>query len=189
MWALLSFAVRQGFVTTNPISATRPFKVYTDGFHSWIEEEIALFETKQRGGHARVIGPQHIKTKRLLVTQEKTGTTVSLSILAPLVESEWPRDPPRLSFAKRTRETFQSERLRQQVPAMVRCGGTCALPAHGVRKAAPRGFDKAGCSDQQIKAWTGHTAGSEVSRCTATADQSLLSDATAELLMATLTSS
>jgi len=58
--------------------------------------------------------------------------------------------------------------------------------AHGLRKAAARRFAEAGCSIQQIKAWTGHTTDSEVSRYTAAADQTLLSDAAAELLMANL---
>lgn len=57
---------------------------------------------------------------------------------------------------------------------------------HGLRKAAARRFAEAGCSNQQIKAWTGHTTDSEVSRYTAAADQTLLSDAAAELLMANL---
>jgi integrase len=64
-----------------------------------------------------------------------------------------------------------------------------ALPncsAHGLHKAAARRFAEAGCSNQQIKACTGHTTDSEVARYTAAADQTLLSDAAAELLMANL---
>src|SRR3546814_2452913 len=55
--------------------------------------------------------------------------------------------------------------------------------AHGLRKAAARRFAEAGCSNQQIKAWNGHTTASEVSRYTAAADQQALSDAAAEMLM------
>src|SRR5690606_33249672 len=58
--------------------------------------------------------------------------------------------------------------------------------AHGLRKAAARRFAEAGCSNQQIKSWTGHTTDSEVSRYTAAADQQALSDDAGEMLMANL---
>jgi integrase len=58
--------------------------------------------------------------------------------------------------------------------------------AHGLRKAAARRFAEAGCSNQQIKAWTGHTTDSEVARYTAAVDQQAMSDAAGEMLMANL---
>ncbi len=85
-------------------SSLRARKVDTEGFHTWTEEEIAVFEerhpigtkarlafdlmlwTGQRGGDARVMGPQHLRNKRLHVTQEKTGVTISLPVLAPLAK-------------------------------------------------------------------------------------------------------
>ena len=48
--------------------------------------------------------------------------------------------------------------------------------AHGLRKAAARRLAEAGCSNQQIKAVTGHKTDKEVSRYTAAADQSRLAD-------------
>ena len=33
-------------VGTNPVLATRPYKVESDGFHTWTEDEIALFEER-----------------------------------------------------------------------------------------------------------------------------------------------
>lgn len=59
--------------------------------------------------------------------------------------------------------------------------------AHGLRKAAARRFAEAGCSNQEIKAWTGHTTDSEVARYTAAADQRTLSDTAATKLLANLT--
>ena len=53
-------------------------------------------------------------------------------------------------------------------------------------ESAARRFAEAGCSNQQIKSWTGHTTDSEVSRYTAAADQQALSDAAGEMLMANL---
>jgi len=56
----------------------------------------------------------------------------------------------------------------------------------GLRKAAARRFVEARCSNQQIKAWTGHTTDSEIARDTAAVDQQRMSDATAEMLLANL---
>ena len=203
--ALMKFAIRQGFVATNPIVATRPYKVESDGFHTWTEEEIALFEdrhavgtkarlafdlmlwTGQRGGDARVMGPQHIRNKRLVVTQEKTGATVSLPILAPLAQSIMAiRSGAMVLLLSEHGKPFSRKGFGNKFRQWCDEAGLPHCSAHGLRKAAARRFAEAGCSNQQIKAWTGHTTDSEVSRYTAAADQALLSDAAAELLMANL---
>jgi len=48
--------------------------------------------------------------------------------------------------------------------------------AHGLRKAAARRLAEAGCSNQQIKAITGHKTDKEVARYTAAADQIRLAE-------------
>ncbi len=203
--ALMQFAIRQGMATTNPVIATKPYKVDSTGFHTWTEDEIAQYQarhpvgtkarlaldlmlwTGQRGGDARVMGPQHVKNKRLLVTQEKTGAVVSLPVLPALAASiiaaktgalvfllsEHGKPYSRKSFGQRFRKWCDEAGLPQ-------------CTAHGLRKSAARRFAEAGCSNQQIKAWTGHTTDSEVSRYTAAADQQALSDSAGEMLMANL---
>ena len=203
--ALMSFAIRQGFVATNPVLATRPYKVESEGFHTWTEEEIAAFEerhpvgtkarlafdlmlwTGQRGGDARVLGPQHLRNKRLQVTQEKTGATVSLPVLAPLAESIMAaRSGAMVFLISEHAKPFSRKGFGNKFRQWCDEAGLPHCSAHGLRKAAARRFAEAGCSNQQIKAWTGHTTDSEVSRYTAAADQTLLSDSAAELLMANL---
>jgi integrase len=56
--------------------------------------------------------------------------------------------------------------------------------AHGLRKAAARRLAEAGCSNQLIKAWTGHKGDSEVALYTRDADQIALSDQAGARLMA-----
>ncbi|MDQ1232126.1 tyrosine-type recombinase/integrase [Sphingomonas sp. SORGH_AS_0879] len=203
--ALMKFAVRIDMASTNPVAATRPFKVEGKGFYTWSEEDIAAYEarhplgttarlafdlmlwTGQRGGDARVMGPGHIRERRLVVTQEKTGVVVSLPILAPLAESI-------LATPLRGLVFVMSEHSRPYTPKgfgnKVRqwCdeAGLPRCSAHGLRKAAARRFAEAGCSNQQIKAWTGHTTDSEVARYTAAANQQVLSDAAGEQLLANL---
>jgi len=203
--ALMNYGIRQGFVGSNPVLATRLYKVETEGFHTWTEEEIALFEerhllgtkarlafdlmlwTGQRGGDARVMGPQHLRNKRLHVTQEKTGATVSLPVLSPLAESIIAvRSGAMVFLISEHGKPFSRKGFGNKFRQWCDEAGLPHCSAHGLRKAAARRFAEAGCSNQQIKAWTGHTTDSEVARYTAAADQTLLSDAAAELLMANL---
>ena len=203
--ALMRFAVRIDLARENPVAATRPYKVAGDGFHPWTEDEIAKYEathaigtmarlafdlmlwTGQRGGDARLIGPQHVRDNRLFVTQEKTGVSVSLPMLAPLRLSIASAASGEMVFVignhgkPFTRKGF-GNKMRQWCDE----AGLPHCASHGLRKAAARRFAEAGCSNQQIKSWTGHTTDSEVSRYTASADQRLLSDQASKLLMANL---
>lgn len=203
--ALMQFAIRQGLTEKNPVSATRPFKIEGDGFHAWNEDEIAAYEkrhpigtmarltfdlllwTGQRGGDIRTLGPGHVQRKRITLKQEKTGAHVSLPILPPLAESilatpskalvfilsDHGKPYSRAGFGNRFRDWCDQAGLR-------------GCSAHGLRKAAARRFAEAGCTNQQIKSWTGHTTDSEVSRYTKSADQQILSDEAADMLMANL---
>lgn len=203
--ALMQFAIRQGMANTNPVAATRPFKIEGGGFHTWNEDEIAAYEgrhplgtkarlaldlmlwTGQRGGDARVMGPGSIRDKRLVVTQEKTGVTVSLPILAPLASSILAAPSGALVFLiSEHGKPFSRKGFGNKMRQWCDEAGLPQCSAHGLRKAASRRFAEAGCSNQQIKAWTGHTTDSEVSRYTAAADQQALSDAAADLLLANL---
>lgn len=203
--ALMQFAIRQGLAKLNPVDATRPFKVEGGGFHTWSEDEIAAYErthvvgtmarlafdlllfTGQRGGDVRLLGPGHVRDKRITLTQEKTGVTVSLPILPPLATSILATPSRAMVFVLNglgrpfTRKGF-GNRFRAWCDEAILPG--CS--AHGLRKAAARRFAEAGCSNQQIKSWTGHTTDSEVARYTAAADQKTLSDEAGDMLMANL---
>lgn len=203
--ALMQFAIREGLATENPVVATKPYKVDSAGFHTWTEDEIAQFEahhpigskarlaldlmlwTGQRGGDARVMGPQHVKNKRLLVTQQKTGATVSLPILPALAASIVAAKPGALVFLLSEHgKPYSPKGFGNKFRQWCDEAGLPQCSAHGLRKAAARRFAEAGCSNQQIKAWTGHTTDSEVSRYTAAADQQSMADAAGEMLMANL---
>lgn len=203
--ALMKFAIRQGMATTNPVTATKPYRIEGGGFHTWSEEEIALYEarhpvgtkarlaldlmlwTGQRGGDARVMGPQHIRDKRLIVTQEKTGATVSLPIMPALAKSIMATKSGALVFlTSELGKPYSRKGFGNKIRQWCDEAGLPQCSAHGLRKAAARRFAEAGCTNQQIKSWTGHTTDSEVARYTAAADQKALSDAAAGLLMANL---
>lgn len=203
--ALMQFAIRQGLAKLNPVDATRPFKVDGDGFHTWSEDEISAYEAKhpigtmarlafdlliftgQRGGDVRLLGPGNVRDKRITLTQEKTGVTVSLPILPPLAASILATPSHALIFVINGRgRPFTRKGFGNRFRAWCDEAGLPKCSAHGLRKAAARRFAEAGCSNQQIKSWTGHTTDSEVARYTAAADQKMLSDEAGEKLMANL---
>jgi integrase len=176
-------------------------------FHTWSEEEIARYEarhpigtkgrlgldlmlwTGQRGGDVRVLGPGNVRNRRLIVVQEKGQgkVTVSLPILAPLAQSIMSTKSGAMVFLlSEHNKPFSSKGFGNKVRQWCDEAGLPQCSAHGLRKAAARRFAEAGCSNQQIKSWTGHTTDSEVACYTAAADQKLLSDSAAELLMANL---
>lgn len=203
--ALMGFAQRLGMANTNPVALTKPYKVKGQGFHTWTEEEIAAYEnchhvgtvarlafdllllTGQRSGDVRQLGPQHVKNKRIIFEQEKTGAAMSLPILPPLAASIMATKSGALVFILNqhgkpfSRKGF-SNKMRQWCDE----AGLPICTAHGLRKAAARRFAEAGCTNKQIKAWTGHTTDSEIARYTAAADNEQLSDAAGEKLMANL---
>lgn len=202
---LMKFAIRIGMTRENPVAAVRPLKVKGGGFHTWNDDEIATFESRhpvgtiarlafdlliwtgQRGGDVRLLGPGHVRGKRLVVTQEKTGAVVSLPILPPLAASILATPTRGLVFLLSEHgKPYSVKGFGNKFRDWCDQAGLGHCSAHGLRKAAARRFAEAGCSNQQIKAWTGHTTDSEVARYTAAASQELLADAAAELLMANL---
>ncbi|HUD95069.1 tyrosine-type recombinase/integrase [Sphingobium sp.] len=203
--ALMQFAIRQGMAKVNPVDATRPFKVESEGFHTWSEEEIAAYEAKhalgtvarltfdlllftgQRGGDVRLMGPGQVRNKRITLKQEKTGVTVSLPVLPPLAASILATPSGAMVFIVNSLgRPFTRKGFGNRFRAWCDEAGLSECSAHGLRKAAARRFAEAGCSNQQIKSWTGHTTDSEVARYTAAADQKMLSDEAGDMLMANL---
>jgi integrase len=99
---LLDYAITLRIRTDNPVRVTKPYRIKTNGFHTWTEEEIAAFEarhplgtkarlalalmlwTGQRRSDAIRMGRQHVAKGRLRVRQQKTDTALSLPILPPL---------------------------------------------------------------------------------------------------------
>jgi integrase len=101
---------------------------------------------------------------RLLVTREKTGRVVSLPVLPALAASIIAAKTGALVFllsehGKPYSRKGSGNKVRQWCDE----AGLPQCSAHGLRKFAARRFAEAGSSNQQIKAWTGHTTDSEIS--------------------------
>ena len=204
---LMHYAVRLEYISHNPVTSTKPYKIDGDGHHSWTDEEIARYEarhplgtnarlyfdlllwTGQRRGDVRTLGRQHIKSGRFSLTQEKGGhkKQIDIPILAPLAESLLATQTGDLCFIVSNKGTpYSANSIGNIMRDWCNQAGLKHCSAHGLRKAAARRFAEAGCTNQEIKAWTGHTTDSEVSRYTKGASNRRLSDAAANKLLANL---
>lgn len=135
----------------------------------------------------RQLGTANIRGGRVELVQSKTGKFVSVPIMPALAASILAADATGETFVlTEFGKRFSAAGFGNKVRQWCTEAGLTGCSAHGLRKAAARRFAEAGCSNQEIKAWTGHTTDFEVARYTAAADQLTLSNAAAQKLLANL---
>ncbi|MDP2355219.1 MAG: tyrosine-type recombinase/integrase [Beijerinckiaceae bacterium] len=193
--ALMGFALDIGLRLDDPTIRLRGFRNTGDGYHTWTDEELAIFEarhpigtkarlayalmlcTGQRRSDAVTMGWQHVADNKVAVRQQKTSARLKIRVHRDL--------QPVLDAAPRDNLTFLVTEYGKPFTAAGfggwfrdRCdeAGLPQCSAHGLRKAAARRLAEAGCTNQQIKAITGHKTDREVARYTAAADQERLAD-------------
>lgn len=192
---LMRFAMDGGWREDDPTVRIRGFKIVSDGFHTWTEEEIAKFierhpagskahlalslmlNTGSRRSDVVTMGWQHVEGDRIRVKQQKTKTLLSIPMHAELRAAI--DKTPRSNMTFLVTEYGQPHSVKAFGAWFKKRATEAALEhctPHGLRKAAARRLAEAGCSNQQIKAITGHKTDREVSRYTAAADQVRLSD-------------
>lgn len=192
--AMMAYAVEEGWRKDDPTRGIKRVKNRSDGFHTWTEGEIAMFEarhpigskarlalalllyTAQRRSDVVRMGRQHIRDGAVHVRQQKTGATLAIPLhpaLATIIEATPSEHLTFLttSFGKSFTAPGFGNWFRE------RCNEAnlprhCA--AHGLRKAACRRLAEAGCSANVIAAISGHATLTEVARYTKAAAQELL---------------
>jgi integrase len=199
---LFEHAVAINMLDANPAANVAKFRTESDGFHTWTEDEVARFEAHhpvgskarlalallllgQRRGDTVRMGWQHIEDDAIAVQQEKTGAR----LLIPLHLSPSLREA--LASVSKTSLTFLvtpsgapyappgfTHWFRKQCNA----AGLPQCSAHGLRKLVATRLANAGCSEEEIKAITGHKSPSEVARYTKARDQKRLGQAAADKL-------
>lgn len=199
--AVFRLAMDMEWRSDDPTTAVRGYKLPGDGFHTWTEEQIAQYETRhgpgtkarralyialyagQRRSDAVLMGKHNRDGNRIRVRQEKTGAFLSIP-MHPNLAAELDAAPEgdmlylmteygKPHSAKAFGMWFQ-KRVEEAGLPTGKVENSCGY--HGLRKAAARRLAEAGCTNQQIKAITGHKTDREVSRYTAAADQITLSD-------------
>ena len=188
---LMALTVEEGFRRDNPMLGMKaPFRIKSEGYYTWTEEEIAHFEarhpidsmarlamglmlfTGQRRSDVVTIGWQHVTQGRIKVRQQKTTKLLEIPVHSELwkVLEAAPRD--NLTFLMTTRgEPFTPAGLGNWFRQRCDEAGLGRCSAHGLRKAAARRMAEAGCTNAQIKAVTGHRTDAEVSRYVREAEQ------------------
>lgn len=125
------------------------------------------------------IGPQNVKDGRLVFTQKKTGKRLDLPIIPELAEALAGFEIKHLTFIVTEHgRPFTDAGFGNWFGDRCKAAGVPGR-AHGLRKAAARRLAEAEATQQQIKAFTGHSSVAEVARCTAAASQPRLADAAA----------
>jgi integrase len=192
---LMALAVDEGWRKDDPTVGVKGFSQKTEGFHTWSEDEILAYEqrhpigstarlalalmlfTGQRRSDAVKMGQQHLDGSRIKVRQQKTGAQLSIPLHPALdaILSLLPRDRFTFIITEQGRP-FSAAGFGNKMRDWCDQAGLPQCSAHGLRKAAARRLAEAGCTNQQIKAITGHTTDTEVARYTAAANQELLAD-------------
>jgi integrase len=187
---ILSYAVAQGMLDSNPAAGIKKYRSQGEGHHSWSESEVAQFEqrhpvgskarlalalglyTAQRKGDCLRMGWQHVTGDIIAVRQQKTDAALLIPMHPQLVAA--------LASVPRTNLTFlMTEHGALFTPNGFgnwwrdRCNeaGLRHCSFHGLRKAAATRLANAGCSVNQVKAITWHRSLAEVARYTKAADQ------------------
>jgi len=192
--SLCTFAVKRGFLKSDPTANIKSRSVKSDGFHTWTDDEIAQYEahhaigtkprlalalllyTAQRRSDVVKMGRQHIKDGTITVKQEKTGASLAIPVHAHL--QAMLDATPSVNLTLLTTATGKpysgnhfSESFREWCDA---AGLPQRCKPHGLRKAACRRLAEAGCSGNEIMAISGHATLKELVRYTAAADQARL---------------
>ncbi|MBK1793407.1 tyrosine-type recombinase/integrase [Devosia sp. WQ 349] len=193
--AIFGLAIDLEWRGDDPTISVKGYKIDGDGFHTWTEDQITQYEqahgpgTKarralyialyagQRRSDAVQMGKQNRRGNRIDVRQEKTGAYLSIP-LHPALAAELDAAPEGdlLYLMTEYGKPHSAKAFGNWFQKRVQEASLDGCTYHGLRKAAARRLAEAGCTNQQIKAITGHKTDREVSRYTAAADQITLSD-------------
>lgn len=196
---LFGYGAGAGYMNSNPARDIPYFSSHSDGIHTWTEAEIAQFERchpidskprlamaimlylGQRRSDAIRLGRQHLRDGYLEFTQHKNRARAAVSLkikihpkLHQIIEANGAGNLQFIvtEFGKPFSDAGFGNRFRKwcDEASLPQCS------AHGLRKAAATRLAEAGCTDQEIKAITGHRTSKEVSRYTKAADQKRLGE-------------
>ena len=199
---LFEHAIAINMITNNPAADIKKFRTQSDGFHTWTEAEVLQFEayhpvgskarlalalllTAQRRSDVVRMGWQHIVDGSITVKQEKTGAPllIPIDIDPSLVKSLRSEPKTNMTFlVTRFGAPFTPAGFSNWFRAKCDEAGLPQCSAHGLRKLVATRLANIGCSEEEIKAITGHKSSSEVARYTKARNQKRLAESAADKL-------
>lgn len=169
--------------TFNPVQDTRPPKAETEGYHRWTELELAQFEERhplgtkprlafalllygaQRSADVRFLTRHAVADGRIRLKQSKTSNAVDVPVVEPLrVALEAGPLGSLMVLENRDGKPFSAKGFYNMVKRACIAAELSHCSAHGLRKAAARRLQEAGCSDEEGMAITGHKSVREYRR-------------------------
>lgn len=201
MKRLFALAVKQEMRPDNPALLTEAYRSESEGWHTWTEEEIAVFEarwplgtrprlamalllyTGQRRGDAIQLGRQHIWNGRVRLRQTKGGRWLTIPLHSALRAAIEAMPHDHLTFLVTAfGSPFTSAGFGNWFREQCDAAGLPQCSAHGLRKAMSRRLAEAGATNLQGRAVTGHKTDRMFAHYAERADQArLATDAMANL--------
>lgn len=195
MRLLMRFAVENGLRRDDPTVGIRKVTIKSDGFHTWSEDEIAMFEARwpvgttqrlafdlllhsgQRSADVRQLTKANLDDQLLLVRQQKTREYLQIPI-GPQLRASLDTIPEGQVMLLLTSfgRPFTEKGFGNYIKRAAAFAGLPHCSAHGLRKSAATRLAEAGCTEHQIMSITGHKTSKEVMRYTAAARQGLLAE-------------
>jgi integrase len=196
---LFEHAIAVNLMTSNPAAEVRKFKTQSDGFRAWSELDVAKFVARHPAGSRALLalallltgqrrsdivrlGWQNITDGAIAIKQVKTGAPLLIPLdIDPLL-------PEALASAPRTNMTFLVTKsgapfspggFTNWFRSKCNEAGLLECSAHGLRKLVATRLADIGCSEDEIKAITGHKSSSEVARYTKARNQKRLAESAA----------
>lgn len=206
---LLTWAVEQELVTSNPARDVPRLRTSAEGFHAWSLEEIARFEarwpigTKERLAFALFrylgvrrsdavrLGKQHIRERegksyiRFTAEKGKRQSPVTLELPVPPVLGAIINDSPTGDLAFLVTEygrPFAAAGFGNWFRERCSDAGLPQCSAHGLRKFAATELAEAGASPHQLMACFGWKSLKEAERYTRSANQRKLAEDAQQLV-------
>jgi integrase len=187
-------AIAINMIGSNPASGVKKFKIESDGYHTWTEAEVTQFKarhpvgskarlalalllTGQRGGDVRLMGWQNLTNGAIAIKQEKTGVRLLIPLDIDSSLAECLATVPRTNMTFLTTEygaPFTRKGFGNWFRDRCNEAGLPQCTAHGLRKLVATRLADVSCSEEEIKAITGHRSSSEVARYIKARDQKRL---------------
>lgn len=182
MKVILSFAVERDYRSDNPALRVKKFKL--GEWRSWTDEEIEQFKarwptgsmqrrafalalyTGQRRGDLIVMTRGHCRDGSIAVKQNKTGTELAIPEHPELTAELVSVSHMSLLTNEHGRAFEEKEFSKWFARAIDAAGLPVECVLHGLRKAAARCLAEAGCTEDEIKAITGHVTSAMISKYT-----------------------
>ncbi|MEM7687800.1 MAG: tyrosine-type recombinase/integrase [Pseudomonadota bacterium] len=161
--------------TFDPVKDTRPPKAQSEGYHRWTEAELAQFEANnpigtkprlafdlllygaQRSADVRFLTHRAIEGGRIRLRQSKTSTAVDVPVVPPLRASLDAGPLGKTLLLENNRgDAFTAKGFYNLVKRRCIKADLPHCSPHGLRKSAAARLRRAGCSDQEGMAITGH---------------------------------